>query len=322
MQNLNLDTFNPKKAELQTLSAKYKSLTIKGVDDKDGYKAVDAARKELKTTRVDLKKKGKEMRDEANQFSKNVIKLEKELVWEIEPMEKELKEKQEAIDELVKIEKRKEGLPARRERLAEIWVEISDEENLAMDWDEFSNFFADKKMEWLEERERKIKEAEEKAAEEKRIVEEKEAEKKREEERKKELAEAEKRAAEEAKKEAERKAREKIAKAKQDKVNAQEKAKQEKVRAEFEKARIEKEHKAEIAKIKEDAEKKKKMEEYEAKMKKAQEEVEKEKAEKRVEYIKLRTSLWYTEKNKHEFEERQVWDWKFEIWRKLWEFKI
>ena len=52
MENINLDLFHPKKAELQKMADQYKNLDIKGLDDKEGYKLVHQAEMELKKARV------------------------------------------------------------------------------------------------------------------------------------------------------------------------------------------------------------------------------------------------------------------------------
>ena len=78
MEKLDIEKFNPTKAEIVALAEKYKSLTIKGVDDKQGYALVDEARKELKKVRVKIAKDGKLLRSEAVDFQKAVIAKEKD----------------------------------------------------------------------------------------------------------------------------------------------------------------------------------------------------------------------------------------------------
>ena len=51
MENINLDLFNPKRAELEAAAKEYKDLTIKWVDDKEWYKAVHEA--EMKLVKLD-----------------------------------------------------------------------------------------------------------------------------------------------------------------------------------------------------------------------------------------------------------------------------
>ena len=152
-EDLNIEKFNPTRAELNMKVERYKSLTINGVDDKTGYALVDTARKDLKQSRVDITKKGKELRDDANKFSRAVIAKEKELVGIIEPLEKELKAKQDEVDLIKAKEERKILLPERQEKLESINLELSDDEILEMDSDTFSEFFNGKKMEYLEAKE-------------------------------------------------------------------------------------------------------------------------------------------------------------------------
>jgi hypothetical protein len=150
MQKLDIEQFNPKKAEIVALADKYKDLTIQGVDDKAGYLQVDLARKELKKTRVQIEKDGKMFRAEAVAFQKQVLELEKELVAIVEPLEVELAEKLAVIDiEKEKI-KRLEVLPERREKLVSVGVEVLDEFILLMDDAQFAEFYVNKKDEFLE----------------------------------------------------------------------------------------------------------------------------------------------------------------------------
>lgn len=194
--NLNIEKFNPTKADLIKLADKYKSLEIKGIDDRIGYNIVDEARKDLKKKRVELTKTGKELRDEANQFAKKVISIEKELVAIIEPLELELKAKQDEIDLIIEKNKRKALLPDRIEKLKSINVEISEDEILEMDSDTFLAFFNEHKEYYLAEKERKLQEEKDKIEEQKKIE-------KLKKQREEEIERAKKEAAENAKKEAE-----------------------------------------------------------------------------------------------------------------------
>lgn len=85
------------KAELQALAKE--STTIKTADGKDNYDAVHAARMKLKNTRIRIEKVGKDARDDATKFGKEVIAVEKELTAIIEPEEKRLKALQDAADQ-------------------------------------------------------------------------------------------------------------------------------------------------------------------------------------------------------------------------------
>lgn len=98
MQNLNIEEFNPKKAELTVMADKYRGLTIAGIEDKEGFKRVHEAQMELRSVRVDIEKKGKALREDALSFQKQVIALEKELVGIISPVEDALKAEKEKVE--------------------------------------------------------------------------------------------------------------------------------------------------------------------------------------------------------------------------------
>jgi len=205
MTNLNMDSFNPKVAELHDMATKYRGIVIKGIDDKEGYQNANEARKELKKTRVAITKQGKELRDEANQFAKMVIAKEKELVSIIEPIEENLEQQIAEFDRLVEIEKRKKLIPERRQILEQqLWAEynpehIADEQLAEMEESTFTAYIIGKKQEIMDRKEREIAERERKIKE----AEEAEANKQKEEERQKELEQARKEAAEKAAKETE-----------------------------------------------------------------------------------------------------------------------
>lgn len=136
MEKLDIELFNPKKEELQKLA-----IACQKIDGSD-LKLVTETRIKLKKARVDITKQGKEMRDEANKFAKDVIAREKELVAIIEPEELRL----EAIEDEVKAQKLREEraalLPTRHEQLNAIGdgIEVSDEELLEMDTEQFSAY--------------------------------------------------------------------------------------------------------------------------------------------------------------------------------------
>lgn len=74
------------------------SARIVEITNQAGYKECHARRMVLKTTRVDIQKRGKDARDDAVKYQKAIIGLEKELVDLIEPEEKRLGELQDAVD--------------------------------------------------------------------------------------------------------------------------------------------------------------------------------------------------------------------------------
>lgn len=161
METLNIEKFNPTKAELSNLVKKYKALEIKGVGDTAGYIAVDSARKELKKVRVQIEKDGKFFRSEAIAFQKAIIEKEKELVGIIEPLEIELTTKQKAVDDAKVRAEREKALPERLAKLQEIGLTPANEIILDMDDLRFSEFFNQAKSDYLIEKERKQKEEKE-----------------------------------------------------------------------------------------------------------------------------------------------------------------
>jgi len=161
---LNIEQFNPTKAELIKLADKYKGLEIVNIEDKAGYLIVDEARKDLKTKRVLIKKTGKALRDDANKFAKTVIAMEKDLIEMIAPLEKELQEKLVVIDnEKLKI-KQQELLPERRKQLNKIGVEISDDEILLMDDKKYNEFYTEQNALYLEKKELELQAKEDEIA--------------------------------------------------------------------------------------------------------------------------------------------------------------
>lgn len=92
-----LQKFKIKEEDLQTLADKYSALSVNGVEDKEGLKAVYDARQVLKKTRIDIKNKGKMMREVAVSFQKAVIAREEELISIIAPIEEDLQEKEDFI---------------------------------------------------------------------------------------------------------------------------------------------------------------------------------------------------------------------------------
>lgn len=172
--NLEIESFDPKKAELEKIIEPLKGLKIKDTKDIEGFDKVHQGQMELRRLRVEIEKKGLEVRRKIKVFSDNVMKEQKELTDIIEPIEKELKEEKDRIKELKEIEKRKEDLPKRKERLKEIELNADDDFLLKMNDKEFDNYFVEKKGEYLEEKQRKIREQEEKLRREKEIEEAKE----------------------------------------------------------------------------------------------------------------------------------------------------
>lgn len=95
-QTLNMDSFNPKKAELIALAEKHKAATEIEIIDKETYEQVHSAQIVLRDTRNEIKDQWLKIRESANKFIKDVLAVEKELLAVITPIEDKLIEKKEA----------------------------------------------------------------------------------------------------------------------------------------------------------------------------------------------------------------------------------
>lgn len=186
--NNTIEIFKPGLAELRALAERHRGIVINGTDDTAGYDAAKAARKELGQWRIDITKAGKKYREEALAYQREVLRQEKEHLEIITPVEDALKAMIEGIDEEKKREERKELLPTRRALIAEIGVEMTDDEILSHDEKSFGELYTAKRMEYLER-----KETERRAEEQKKL-------------REAEIEEAKKAAAEKARVEAEQRA--------------------------------------------------------------------------------------------------------------------
>lgn len=76
-----------------------KDLTIENLDDREGLKQVQAARKSLKKQRVAIEQGAKQLREFSNKYNKAVLAREKELVGIIAPTEDSLMEMEDAYFE-------------------------------------------------------------------------------------------------------------------------------------------------------------------------------------------------------------------------------
>src|SRR3990167_355056 len=93
-EELSLKEIEPGIAKLTEMAGAVRGLTIAGVDDVAGYKAVHDARMGLRAERVRIAKACKAIREKAVEFQKSVIAKEKEYIAIIEPTELELQGKE------------------------------------------------------------------------------------------------------------------------------------------------------------------------------------------------------------------------------------
>jgi len=286
--------FDPTVEELKNIVKKTSKINATDLEDKEQLEIVRSTRIELKTARVKIGKLGKELREEANAYLKNVLTKEKELIGIIAPEEDRLKEIETQAEE-IKIKKaRAEKLPARKERLSEIGdgIEEPDENLLDMDAEYFEAYYNKR----VAEKNQKDKEALE--AKELEIT---EAQNKKKQEEQAEIdakkAEMDERQAELDKKE-------------------RELEEEKKARAREEQAREdERKRLAQEAKDKEEEEAKAKLHSEEV------DKAEKEKLEKQEAYRTWRTDLGWTEETKGDYKEQNTGD-KIILWKKLGDFRI
>lgn len=105
------------------LKEQYGNLTIAGVDDKAGYKAVKSAWSEVRSIRTGLEKRGLAIRNRIAQITKAVSKEEDRLIDLLTPLEEDLQKKYKAIDdEKIRVEKETQEKEQKRlmDRLEEL----------------------------------------------------------------------------------------------------------------------------------------------------------------------------------------------------------
>jgi hypothetical protein len=91
------------------LKAKYETLAIKGVDDREGYKVAKQAWQEVRSVRTGLEKRGVAIRSKISEISKAVGKEEDRLVNLISPLEERLQKLWKDVDkEKDRVQKAKE----------------------------------------------------------------------------------------------------------------------------------------------------------------------------------------------------------------------
>ena len=115
-------SFDETKAKLADLAVQ--SVRIVEITTPAGYQEAQRARVELKSTRVDIQKRGKAAREDATAYSKAVIEAEKELIGVIEPEESRLQALQDAWDAAREAE-RQAKIDAERERVEAIQKRIA-----------------------------------------------------------------------------------------------------------------------------------------------------------------------------------------------------
>jgi len=216
-------------------------LTIKGLDDVEGYEQVREARLFIKAERVNVEKKRVELKEDSLRYGRAVDTEAKRITEAILEVENHLIAEQKKIDDEkahIKFEKeQREKLPARNALLAEVSAEISEAELLTLDdaaFAEVLNLLMAKKLEQQrieqEEKERALRAEAERIDAEKKAIEQQKLDAERDARHKAEVEEAARKAAEDARiqaeidakrKEDERIAAEAAAKAEAERIDAE-----------------------------------------------------------------------------------------------------
>lgn len=93
-----LITYDVSGATIEEIKKRYLPLEVKGFDDKEGYEECKKARVEVKTLRVSIEKRRKELKKDSLEFGRMVDGKAKELSAPLEEVEAHLKAQQDIID--------------------------------------------------------------------------------------------------------------------------------------------------------------------------------------------------------------------------------
>jgi hypothetical protein len=149
----NLEVFNQVRSDLSALVEKNKGLVINGIDDVDGYIKVKEAKNETRKAEIDLEKLAKSEREGALNYQRGIISLEKDLKDITSPLIANYTKQLDTIDKLKAREERKVLLADRLGKLNDIGVILSDDEVLDLDEKQWAEFYSQRKMNYLEDKE-------------------------------------------------------------------------------------------------------------------------------------------------------------------------
>lgn len=127
--------------KLKELAKTALDFTVEAFRNPELAQAAHDKRIELRDARVELEKIGKLVRSQATAFSRSVIEKEKELIAIVSVEEERLKAAEEQVANEKELEKRRSRLPERKERLAKIGYNPTDDELLAMDSEQYEAYY-------------------------------------------------------------------------------------------------------------------------------------------------------------------------------------
>lgn len=143
-----LEAFEEKKAKLSKLANTYAGLTIQGIEDKEGFKRLSDARKELKKHRLEISNQGKEIISSWNIVKNEISSKQEELINIIKPIEDKLYQKEQEIEkenEKIKLEQKlaeDKKVQAKVDAFAKVGAQISFIECKFMSDTEFERLLA------------------------------------------------------------------------------------------------------------------------------------------------------------------------------------
>jgi hypothetical protein len=115
MQKLEVLKFNVTDAKISELSEQFMSLIIKGIDDKEGFKAVYSARQTVKALRVEVEKTRKALVEDAVKYQRDVNGEAKRISEQLTPIEQHLQGEEDKIEsEKLRIKKEAEDREIKR----------------------------------------------------------------------------------------------------------------------------------------------------------------------------------------------------------------
>lgn len=146
--------------DLATLRERAQGIVVNDITNEAEMAIAKKMRKELSEARIEISKTAKLARDEFTVINRGIREVELALLSEFEEEENRLKGYEDQLKAKRLRDERMLVLPVRKERLKLIDVELPDEDLLAMDDLQFSNFLSEKQEAILMEKKRKEEEDE------------------------------------------------------------------------------------------------------------------------------------------------------------------
>lgn len=152
---------------IRRLQEQYLPLEVKGLDDKEGYTKCDEARKLVKSHRVAIEKRRKELKEDSLKYGRLVDAKARELTFPLVAIETHLQGQQDVIDkELERLEAEKkraqvEKLNQRESALRAVGDKTPWNQIALMDDDSYIQCLADATNAWMAEKQRQKEQEEE-----------------------------------------------------------------------------------------------------------------------------------------------------------------